>query len=49
LLERIIPDIEAILAVGGKTPPKPGEEQVPPAIPNTESLGDPGHRAGGAP
>ena len=45
LLERIIPDIEAILAAGGKSPPKASEEQIGPAIPNPESLGDPGHRA----
>lgn len=44
LLERIIPDIEAILAAGGKTPPQAAEEQIGPAIPNPESLGDPGHR-----
>jgi len=44
LLERIIPDIEAILAAGGKEPPTPSEDQVGPAIPNPESLGDPGHR-----
>lgn len=46
LLERIIPDIEAILAAGGKEPPAPSEDQVSPAIPNPESLGDPGHRSG---
>jgi CRISPR-associated protein Cas1 len=45
LLERIIPDIEAILSVGGKAPPPAAEEQIGPAIPNAESLGDPGHRA----
>lgn len=44
LLERIIPDIESILAAGGKEPPQAAEEQVGPAIPNAESLGDPGHR-----
>jgi CRISPR-associated protein Cas1 len=44
LLERIIPDIEAILAAGGKTPPQAADEQIGPAIPNPESLGDPGHR-----
>lgn len=44
LLERIIPDIEAILAAGGKSPPQAAEEQIGPAIPNPESLGDPGHR-----
>lgn len=46
LLDRIIPDIEAILASGGLTPPEPAEEQVPPAIPNPDSIGDPGHRSG---
>lgn len=45
LLERIIPDIEAILAAGGKTPQQAAEGQVGPAIPNPESLGDPGHRS----
>ncbi len=45
LLERIIPDIEEILAAGGLTPPEPAEEAIPPAIPNPESLGDAGHRA----
>jgi CRISPR-associated protein Cas1 len=45
LLDRIIPDIEAILSAGGLSPPAPAEEQVLPAIPNTPSLGDPGHRA----
>lgn len=44
LLERIIPDIEAILAAGGKEPPTAAEEQIGPAIPNPDSLGDPGHR-----
>ncbi len=46
LLEKIIPDIEAILAAGELVPPQPHEDQVPVAIPNPESLGDPGHRAG---
>lgn len=44
LLERIIPDIEAILAAGGKKPPIATDEQIGPAIPNPDSLGDPGHR-----
>ncbi|MEQ1439987.1 type I-E CRISPR-associated endonuclease Cas1e [Fontimonas sp. SYSU GA230001] len=47
LLERIIPDIEAIFAVGGREPPKPCDEQVGPAIPNPEVIGDPGHRVAG--
>ncbi len=45
LLERIIPDIESLLAVGGLVPPPPAQEQIGPAISNPESLGDPGHRA----
>ena len=44
LLERIIPGIEEILAAGEITPPEPSEDQVLPAIPNPESLGDAGHR-----
>lgn len=44
LLERIIPDIESLLAAGELKPPLPSPEQVEPAIPNPESLGDPGHR-----
>jgi CRISPR-associated protein Cas1 len=45
LLERIIPDIETLLATGGLTPPEPAEESIPPAIPNSESIGDAGHRS----
>lgn len=45
LLERIIPDIESMLAAGQMTPPQPHEDQLEPAIPNPENLGDPGHRA----
>ncbi|MDT8405589.1 MAG: type I-E CRISPR-associated endonuclease Cas1e [Sulfuriflexus sp.] len=44
LLERIIPDIETILAAGEVKPPTPPEDSQPPAIPNPESLGDAGHR-----
>ena len=44
LLERIIPDIEAILAAGGLSAPEV-EGVVEVAIPNPESLGDAGHRA----
>jgi len=47
LLERIIPDIESILAAGGLSPPAPHPDQIEPAIPNPESLGDPGHRSAG--
>lgn len=45
LLERIIPDIEAILAVGGRKPPEPAEDQIGPAIPNAQGIGDYGHRS----
>lgn len=45
LLERIIPDIETLLAEGGLMPPEPSEESIPPAIPNPESIGDAGHRS----
>lgn len=45
LLERIIPDIETLLANGGLVPPEPPEESVPPAIPDPESIGDAGHRS----
>ncbi|SFU27277.1 type I-E CRISPR-associated endonuclease Cas1e [Pseudoduganella namucuonensis] len=45
LLERIIPDIEAILSEGGLEPPSMAAEAVPPAIPNPESMGDAGHRS----
>ncbi|MGV7208446.1 type I-E CRISPR-associated endonuclease Cas1e [Oxalobacteraceae bacterium A2-2] len=44
LLERIIPDIEEVLAAGELAPPAPAAESVPPAIPNDESIGDAGHR-----
>lgn len=44
LLDRIIPDIEDILAVAGVPPPDPPEDAQPPALPNPESLGDAGHR-----
>lgn len=45
LLERIIPGIEEILAAGEIDPPERFEEQIGPAIPNPESIGDAGHRA----
>ncbi len=44
LLERIIPDIEAILAAGGRTPPATSPDQVGPAFDDPAPLGDPGHR-----
>lgn len=46
LLNRLIPMIEEVLAAGGIEPPEPSPEQVPPAIPLPESLGDAGHRSG---
>jgi CRISPR-associated protein Cas1 len=45
LLERIIPGIEDMLAAGEIPRPKAFEEQVLPAIPNEEHIGDAGHRA----
>ena len=45
LLERIIPGIEDMLAAGEIEPPEAFDEQVGPAIPNPDSIGDAGHRA----
>lgn len=45
LLERIIPDIEEILAAGEIPRPEAPEDAVGPAIPNPESIGDAGHRS----
>ena len=45
LLERIIPDIEVMLAAGEIARPEAPEEAVAPALPNAEGLGDAGHRA----
>jgi CRISPR-associated protein Cas1 len=45
LLERIIPDIERVLAAGEIAPPEAHPESVAPAIPNPASLSDAGHRA----
>lgn len=45
LLERIVPDIEALLDVEGGAPVAPPRGVVPPALPNEEGLGDAGHRA----
>ena len=45
LLERIIPGIEDMLAAGEIPRPKAFDEQVLPAIPNEENIGDAGHRA----
>lgn len=45
LLERIIPGIEEMLSAGEIAPPVAPEEAVAPAIPNSKSIGDAGHRA----
>ena len=45
LLERIIPTIEEVLAAGELSVPVAPPESIPPAIPNSESIGDAGHRA----
>lgn len=45
LLEKIIPDIEAMLAAGEITPPDAPAGAVGPALPNPENIGDAGHRA----
>jgi CRISPR-associated protein Cas1 len=45
LLEKLIPLIEEVLAAGEIQPPEAAPEQVGPAIPNPEGLGDAGHRA----
>ena len=45
LLERIIPDIEAMLAAGEIAPPDAPAGAVGPALPNPENIGDAGHRA----
>lgn len=44
LLERVIPDIEVILAAGEVAPPAPPEDTQPPAISSPENIGDAGHR-----
>lgn len=45
LLDRIIPDIEEILAAAEVPRPVAPDDAVGPAIPNPESMGDAGHRA----
>jgi CRISP-associated protein Cas1 len=45
LLDRIIPDIEEILAAGEIERPAAPDDAVAPALPNPESMGDAGHRA----
>ena len=45
LLDRIIPDIEDILAAGEVPRPDARADAVGPALPNPENIGDAGHRA----
>ncbi len=45
LLDRIIPDIEDILAAGEVRRPESPPDAVGPAIPNAKTIGDAGHRA----
>lgn len=45
LLKKLIPLIEEVLAAGEMAPPEAPEESVEPAIPNSESIGDVGHRS----
>lgn len=45
LLDRIIPDIESVLAAGGVQPPIAPADAVGPALPNASVIGDAGHRA----
>jgi CRISPR-associated protein Cas1 len=44
MLERLIPLIDEVLAAGGIDKPAPGAEQLAPAIPLTQGVGDAGHR-----
>ena len=44
ILKKIIPTIEEVLAAGELEIPKPADENIAPAIPNPESIGDAGHR-----
>jgi CRISPR-associated protein Cas1 len=45
LLDRMIPDIEAVLAAGEVPRPGAPADAIGPALPMAESLGDAGHRA----
>lgn len=45
LLERIIPDIETLLAAGEIAPPQAPADAVGPAFPDENGLGNAGHRA----
>jgi CRISPR-associated protein Cas1 len=44
MLERLIPLIDEVLAAGGIDKPSPAVEQLAPAIPLTQGVGDAGHR-----
>ena len=46
LLQRLIPLIEEVLAAGEIRPPPMPEDSQPPAIPESEFMGDAGHRSG---
>ena len=45
ILKKIIPTIEEVLEAGELEIPKPAEENILPAIPNPENIGDVGHRS----
>lgn len=45
LLARLIPLIENVLAAGEIQVPEPPPDMLPPAIPQPESIGNPGHRS----
>ena len=45
VLKRLIPLIETVLAAGEIKPPPEPDYVLPPAIPEPESVGDPGHRS----
>src|SRR5574337_1504418 len=45
LLDRIIPDIELMIAAGEVAPPAAPADAIGAALPNPEGLGDAGHRA----
>jgi CRISPR-associated protein Cas1 len=44
LLGKLIPAMEDVLAAGGLEPPMPPKDAQPVAIPESEALGDAGHR-----
>ncbi len=44
VLRKLVPTIQEVLEAGELPVPKPGKEQVKPAIPNEEATGDAGHR-----